>query len=171
VFTRLVTLVLVLVLSPPGAVADSRWLGAPPDCWAEPRLFHGAGDASLWQTNVRIVPRAGSRLGDGELSPNKGYRFAVAESHTTVVVTVDAERDGLTEIRFTNVYGLSDRRWINEKLVFLRVWWGRIAGTDFIYDAEKRRMVYAETVHDGTIAWQQFRESCPTLGCDCIRKR
>ena len=168
---RWVTLGLLLLLPRPCAAADPRWPGAPPDCWTEPRLFHGARDADSWAANVSITQRRGPRLTGGELSPNKGYRFAVTESQPTVSVTVDAEGDGLTEIRFTKVHGLSESRWINEKLIFLRVWWGRIVGTDFVYDAEKRKMVHAESVHDGVLAWQQFRESCPTLGCECIRKR
>ena len=50
-------------------------------------------------------------------------------------------------------------KWVNEKLLFMRPWWGRILGTDLIYDVEAERIVYAETVTDGYLAYQQFRES------------
>jgi hypothetical protein len=40
-------------------------------------------------------------------------------------------------------YGVG-HAWVNEKLLFIRVWWGRIAATDCILDVESLRLVYAE---------------------------
>lgn len=53
----------------------------------------------------------------------------------------------------------------------MRPWWGRIAATDLIYDVEAEKVVYAEGVTDAYLAFQQFRESCPVLGCECIKKK
>jgi hypothetical protein len=53
----------------------------------------------------------------------------------------------------------------------MRPWWGRIAATDIIYDVEKEKVIYAEFVRDGYIAHQQFLESCPQHGCECIKKK
>jgi hypothetical protein len=34
--------------------------------------------------------------------------------------------------------------WVNEKLLFIQVWWGRIVSTDLIFDVDARRFVYQE---------------------------
>ncbi len=40
--------------------------------------------------------------------------------------------------------------WLNEKLLFLSVWRGRIASTDLILDIETSKYVYVEDADDGT---------------------
>ncbi len=34
--------------------------------------------------------------------------------------------------------------WLNEKLVFLQVWWGRIHSTDLVLDVGRRKWIYSE---------------------------
>jgi len=50
-------------------------------------------------------------------------------------------------------------RRINEKLIFIRVWWGRVVGSDFIFDAEAGRFIHEEMVNDGTILFQQTQQA------------
>ena len=38
-------------------------------------------------------------------------------------------------------------KWLNEKLLYGQVWWGRIHSTDFIFDVEQRKFVYREMAH------------------------
>ena len=52
-----------------------------------------------------------------------------------------------------------DVRWINEKLLYIEVWWGRVVGSSFVFDVEHEKFVHKETVHDGLIPFQQFREA------------
>ena len=40
-------------------------------------------------------------------------------------------------------------QWLNEKLIFGRVWWGRIYSTDFILDVEKEQFIYKQMAHYG----------------------
>jgi hypothetical protein len=42
-------------------------------------------------------------------------------------------------------------QWLNEKLVFGRVWWGRVYSTDFILDVQKREFIYKEMAHYGEL--------------------
>ena len=49
--------------------------------------------------------------------------------------------------------------WINEKLIFIRVWWGRIVGTDIIFDVEKQVYLSLEMVVDGTQLYNQTRQA------------
>jgi len=75
------------------------------------------------------------------------------------------------DIEFVELEGLSDVRWLNEKLIFMRAWWGRIAATDLIFDVEREKVIHAEWLTDGSLARQQYLESCPIHGCTCVKKK
>lgn len=154
-----------------GSVASGDWPGLPPDCWAESRMFHGAEIMNLWQKNTAFIPLKIEKPKSGVFSPNKGYYFVVEGGRPTGTVNIYAEKDHLIQVTFSNLYGLLDVKWINEKLLFMRPWWGRIMGTDLIYDVEKETVIYAETITDGHLAQRQYLESCPQHGCECIKKR
>lgn len=164
-----VYLVSIVLLSTPALAQD--WPGLPPDCWQETRNIHGNKKSDTWQKNTTITRIQASKPKPGVWSPNNAY-FYIAEDNArpTEKITIYAEKNYLTELTFSNLVGLSTIKWINEKLLFLRPWWGRIAGTDIIFDVEKEKIIYAETVRDGSLAYQQYRESCPQFGCVCIKK-
>jgi hypothetical protein len=46
-------------------------------------------------------------------------------------------------------------QWLNEKLLFVQVWWGRIVSTDLVLDAEHRTFLYQERANYGA-----FTEPC-----------
>lgn len=162
----------LLVALPMAALAAEGWPGLPPDCWTEPRVVHSVQDlGDLWQRNTRIATRRAGKPAAGQVSPNKGYAFVVAGSRPTARVTIYAEKDHVVDIDFAELSGLSDVRWLSEKLVFMRAWWGRIAATDLIFDVEREKMIYAESLTDGVLARQQYLESCPARGCQCIKRK
>lgn len=134
-------------------------------------MVHGGAEIDPWKRNTSIKQVKGEKPKPGKFSQNKGYFFVVEGGRPSATVTIYAEKEHLVQIQFSELFGLSDINWINEKLLFLRPWWGRIVATDMIYDVEKDKIVYAETVTDGYIAHQQFLESCPVQGCDCIKKK
>jgi hypothetical protein len=154
-----------------GNAAERSWPGAPPDCWTEERNIHGGDFADIWKTNTVIRKLNETKLKPGIDSPNKGYYFVAEDGRPSGAVTIFAEKSYLIRIEFSQLFGLSDVKWINEKLVFMRPWWGRIAATDLIYDVEAEKFIYAEGVTDAYLAFQQFRESCPVHGCQCIKKK
>jgi hypothetical protein len=164
---------LLAVLTQAGVAADKPWPGLPPDCWSEARLVHEGhtDEDDPWRQNTTITFVKAAEPAPGVFSPNKGYFFVVEDNGASARVIVYAEKDHLIQFAFSKLKGLSAVRWVNEKLLFMRAWWGRIMGTDFIYDVERERMVYTETVVDGYLALQQYRESCPLLGCECIKKK
>ena len=124
-----------------------------------------------WKKSTKITTRQGKKPLSGQMSPNKGYLFVVEGERPTWKVTIFAEKNHLLDIQFGDLIGLSDVRWLNEKLVFMRAWWGRIAATDLIFDVERENIIYSESVTDGGFAYQQYLESCPIHGCKCIKKR
>lgn len=42
-------------------------------------------------------------------------------------------------------------QWLNERLLYGSVWWGRIVSTDFIYDVEKKKFLYHEMANYGEL--------------------
>lgn len=124
-----------------------------------------------WEDNTRVTTRRGGKPAATQVSPNKGYAFAVEGSGRTARVTIYAEKDYVVDIDFVELFGLGEVRWLNEKLVFMRAWWGRLVATDLIFDAERERFVHAEALTDGTLAFQQYQESCPLVGCTCIERK
>src|SRR5262245_44647589 len=163
-------LLFVSSLSLPCLAAEGGWPGLSPDCWSESRMFQNS-EAYPWKENIAIGAVKGEKPKGGELSPNKGYSFVVEGGRPSGKITIYAEKDHLVQISFSELFGLSDVKWINEKLLFMRPWWGRIAATDIIYDVEKEQVIYSEFVTDGYIAVQQFQESCATVGCQCIKQK
>lgn len=167
---RLILGFLLVVPCQPALAAG--WPGMPPDCWAESRNYHGSEKFAPWKKNTEITPLKAQKPKPGVFSPNKSY-FFVSEGlgRSNATITIYAEKDHLIQITFAELFGLSEIRWVNEKLLFMRPWWGRSVGTDLIYDVEKEEIIYAETIRDGYIAYQQFQEDCPQHGCECIRKQ
>jgi len=162
----------LIIAAPIVAIAAESWPGLPPDCWAEPRMVHSVQDlGDLWQRNTKITTRQAGKPSPGHVSPNKGYAFVVDGSRPSARITIYAEKDHVVDIDFVELFGLSDIRWLNEKLIFMRAWWGRIAATDLIFDAEREKIIYAETLTDGYLAHQQYLESCPIHGCKCVKKK
>lgn len=135
-------------------------------------MVHSVQDlGDLWKKNTKIVTRQGTKPPTGVMSPNKGYVFVVEGGRPSGRITIHAEKAHLIEIQFVDLFGLSDVRWLNEKLILMRPWWGRIAATDLVFDVEREKIIYAESLTDGTLAYQQYHESCPIHGCECIKKR
>ena len=161
---------LCVLLSPRAGAGE--WPGSPPDCWSEPRVVHSvqAGE-DRWQKRTKISIRPYAKVEPGSRSPNRAYFFIAKDYPPDAKITIYAERDHLLEIAFTDLRGITGARWINEKLIFWRVWWGRIVATDMIFDVEAEKFISTEEALDGGIAWRQYRESCPRLGCECIKKQ
>jgi hypothetical protein len=63
--------------------------------------------------------------------------------------------DGNSEILklsvFDNASGGVQVDWLSEKLIFDRIWWGRIYSTDFVLDVQKQQFVYREMAEYGDV--------------------
>lgn len=157
-----------LLALPAAAAADVEWPGLPPDCWSEARVFHAGTDGEIWEKNTRITQIHADKPKPGELSPNRGYYFVRHGDWPTARIVIYAEKDALTQIEFANLSGLGKVAWVTEKLLHIRVWWGRATGNDLLFDVETRTVIYAEQFWDGTNARRQFVDNCPKAGCTCI---
>jgi len=157
--------------TPPGQ-QDGGWPGLPPDCWVEPRGYQTDGDDWDWPSKTVIERVAMVPPKAVTVSPNGVYYFAltVSDASPRRSVTVFSEKDHLVRINFTDTIGLGVQ-WINERLLYMRATWGRVAATDMIFDVEKEAFIHTESYHFGSNAFEQYREACSLQGgCRCIQK-
>jgi hypothetical protein len=160
-----VTALTLTIVSP----ASAQIWHTPPSCWSAARLTHADWSE---QPGERLRVHRSREAPDGGTwvtSPNGGYRFRkidpdfVAPPPWTTRIVIEAERSELTIVELGN-HGNAPAHaaWLNEKLVFVRVWWGRVLGADLIVDAEKGDVVWKETARGGDAAFEQSRnQPCP----------
>lgn len=157
--TAIVSAAALLFAIPGGAVAAD--FHTRPHCWSEPRIYHDGGAAEP----IPIRRVEGALGGEAERSPNGAYGFRIVEPDDSAglseptLVLVDNERPYLLRMSLEGGRSVT-ASWVNEKLVFVRVWWGRIAGTDYLVDVEREEVVHAETVRFGSVEFVQFKEAC-----------
>jgi len=155
------------------ATANDNYPGLPPDCWSEPRNVHSGHpdswellDKNLAYSHVSVAPE-----GKKEFSPNKGYYFVTEGFRGDSSVAIFSEKEEFWKLAFKEVFYGADPKWINENLLFIRVYWGRIALQDIIVNVEQEKIIYTESGGDEYIAFNQFKEGCKSLGgCQCIEK-
>ena len=156
---------LIVILLACGPVVGGQLWHTPPDRWEEPRAFHSPFRPAYAERLVVGRDLAAVTGSEHHKSPNKAYFYMIEGSSTenpgpwNAIVSIHNERKGLLQvvIKDHSQYPV-DVRWVNEKLLFIRVWWGRVLGTDLILDVEKESEVFREMVHDGVIPFQQWKQ-------------
>ena len=131
-----------------------------PACWDEPRIHAEMREAHVV---VEIVRADGPLAEPVVVSPNGAYAFHLDEmpaeaGNSDYTLRIDNERPYVLELAFPEARGVVTPNWINEKLLFVRVWWGRVAGTDYLVDVEQEAVVLVDPFRYGAIAFQQFRQ-------------
>jgi hypothetical protein len=63
---------------------------------------------------------------------------------TTIVVGNSSDNKTILRIDVFDHGNNFHAKWLNEKLIFIEVWWGRVYASDLIVDVEKKRIVYHE---------------------------
>jgi hypothetical protein len=157
----------------PKPVAEQRtgWPGLPPDCWAESRIYQTSNDEYDWPSRTKIEHIATAKPAAVTLSPNRAYYFSLSKDQPGQPLLVFAEKDYSVRISFKEPLAVNDVNWVNEKLLYMRIWWGRIAATDLVFDVEQERMVLTASTHEGGSAMEQYREGCALHGgCKCVKK-
>jgi hypothetical protein len=167
------TCMMAACAAPPKPLAEHRsgWPGLPPDCWTESRIYQTSDDEYDWRSQTKMEHVAATKPAAVTLSPNRSYYFSLWKDQPGQPLLVFAEKDYSVRISFKEPLAVNDVKWINEKLLYMRVWWGRIAATDLVFDVEQERMVVTESTHEGRIAMEQYRDGCALHGgCKCIQK-
>lgn len=146
------------------AAAPHDWHTSP-DKWKEPRIYHTSFDKSFdgrITVGKDIVP---VQLTEQHWSSNKTYYFITYSPNFqkkgpwNTVISVANESGYFVQVLLTDHKNSSPTaKWINEKLLYIEVWWGRILGTTIIFDVESEKIIHKEMVHWGLIAFQQWQE-------------
>jgi hypothetical protein len=98
-----------------------------------------------------------------QFSPQRTFWLYAAQPNyqkdgpwTTTVLIKSADGNTMRKITFVD-HGTGGVKleWLNERLLFARVWWGRILSTDFILDVQNREFLYQQNAYYG-----QLMESC-----------
>lgn len=158
---------LALALAFVGGAAFAQAPGhhTPPACWTAPRITHGAwGEQPGERAAVRrerVAPVDGAQW---TVSPNGAYRLRKADPDFSAPppwnsrIVIESERPEAVVVELRN-HGNATAyaAWANEKLVLVRVWWGRVLGADLLVDAETGELVWKETIRGGDAAFEQSR--------------
>jgi hypothetical protein len=162
---RILLIIAALLLSAQAYAATSDW-HTPPDKWSEPRIYHSAFDEEFSKGIIvsrgKIHPNSNIKK---VFSPNNAYWYAVQGAdymkpgpYSTEILIYN-ERGYLISLKLLEHSQYEPKiSWINEKLLYVEVWWGRILGTYLILDVEKEQVIYKEMIHDGVIPYQQYHE-------------
>lgn len=144
-----------------------------PSCWPQPRNYHQPATGTEWADQVRLF--TSNRLPPeqpGVFAPNRAYQFWITTSPDggRSEILINNEQSGLVVLELVRPLDAPAPRWLNEKLLYLRVAWGRIVFSDLLIDVEQVQVLYHELVHDGSIAFQQYRQACSgpdAHECEC----
>jgi hypothetical protein len=111
--------------------------------------------------DMRVTPNPGPSEPEGNKVYSPQHTAWVSPSlpdysrpgpwNTTVVVVPSGGSKALTLAFQDHASGGASVQWLNEKLLFGRVWWGRIYSTDFILDVEKEQFIYKQMAHYGEL--------------------
>ena len=106
-----------------------------------------------------LIPGLSNAEGDKEYSPQHTAwmspdlpDYSRPGPWDTTIMVGNAAGSKVLQLTFQNhASGSVSIRWLNEKLLFGRVWWGRIYSTDFILDVEREQFIYKQMAHYGEV--------------------
>jgi hypothetical protein len=84
-----------------------------------------------------------------ELDPD--YMSTQVSWTTTLYIKGGSDGRRVWKASFIDHGDTFSARWINEKLLFVQVWWGRMASTDLIFDVNQGTIIYNEFAHYGEL--------------------
>jgi len=145
-----------------------------PSCWASPRIYHSGIPSTDIAQRIERTPDVTREPRDiSVVSPNGAYKAWVELPNAPIgnladqVLYIYTEQDRVTRFYIEQAQVPLTPRWISEKLVFVRVVWGRSVFTDMIIDAESGEILYEEEARAGQNAFEQYKQVCGnTCPCD-----
>jgi len=148
---------------------DQERFHTSPDRWQKARNIYTPITDIKFDEKIRISHYNSPHLKhfkEKTLSPNEAYWFAVRpevdeDLNEDTSLWVYTERDYLIRIEIleTDHRYRGKANWINDKLLHLQWWWGRVLGGYLILDVERERILQKELIEDGQNAFEQFQEA------------
>ena len=147
---------------------NAAWIfHTTPNKWKKSRFFHTPFDEG-WSDRIVVRRTPLTQVPNEKVfSPNKSYWYSLTEPDFTkarthnLQINIYNERDYLVRLEILDIYGnfKPHSEWINEKLLYVRLWWGRVLGVDFIFDVEKEQIIYKENINDGNVPFLQWQQA------------
>jgi hypothetical protein len=153
--------------APPAPTEGESPCHTPPENWAEPRNFH---TPFMNKFSERFFMRHDVLLDDvqeKDFSPNKGYWYGIYMPDTDVpcpqdgIIYIHVERDYSLRVVFRGCAARPKVNWINEKLLYVEVWWSDILGSYLILDVEREQILTMEMIQNGRYAYEQTHRETP----------
>jgi len=154
----------------PEAIKSVEWLydvnrHTSPSKWKESRIYHAPFDSKHAYRIKLEFSKLPDNLKDQIFSPNKAYWYIAEFPDTTkpgpwsTVIQIYNERDYCIQLSLIDHKYIPEVSWINEKLLHIRIWWGRILGSELIFDVENEQFIYKEMIHWAQIAFDQYKQA------------
>ena len=139
---------------------------APVDKWEEPRMYHQSFDESFKKRIQFGKGNLPAKLLKPVYSPNKAYWYGLIradymkQEQWNTSIYINRQINNPIQISLID-HNNSEIKvdWVNEKVLYIEVWWVRIVGTYLIYDVEKEIILAREMIKDGRIEFEQYKKS------------
>jgi hypothetical protein len=156
---------------------DAQEFHTSPYCWNGARTY---ASGELERVEVAVDHIEATEAVKGSESPNGAYRFVVtgrpqeSDPDWYPRLIIFNERPYFLQVKFPKTKSISKAEWINENLIYVRLWWGQVAGTDIIVDVERETVVYQQPIRYGEIAFQQYKQCAADnledeAQCECLK--
>jgi hypothetical protein len=110
----------------------------------------------LKPTTVEKLPISGKKVSSPqgtrwffEIDPD--YKSVVKPWNTTLEIGNNSHDEILLEAHFVDHGNDFSAHWINEELLFVQVWWGRIVSSDLIIDVSSGKLIYDRLANYGQL--------------------
>ena len=160
-------IILFLIVSQAQAAQDPYWNIR---CWDNPRIVHFLDpNSSEYMTHRRIALERMTIDKISVILPSEG-RICNSDSTRAVVLSrqpgnafeirIFNEKPFLVRVRMKDIRAVEPPIWINEHMLYARIWTGRVAGVDLYWDSDNERTALIVPFIDASVALEQSREAC-----------
>ena len=73
--------------------------------------------------------------------------------NTTLIIGDRTTRKPFLKAEFLDHGDTFDAKWLNENLIWIQVWWGRVASSDLILDVSKKQFIYNQLAQYGEVTF------------------
>jgi hypothetical protein len=133
-----------------GLLLSLLLLGGGQSVWSNPGVVATSVEASC-DAGITLGQESYPTETKDEVTSTDGHHLILRDKfggsgHTNQPTIFIRTPDGKNlSLDFKYVYWeTTESKWVNENLFFVRIWWGRHWGTDYIFNADSGTVVYRE---------------------------
>jgi hypothetical protein len=137
-----------------------------PLCWAESDLvhYHKYNEEKTCEKyiseNFKIEKIEFKGKMNWQVKSSLGYGFAKEVRKDSAIVVVGTGDKYMSKITATNSFTIENEKWVNENIIYFRIWIGRIRACDIYFDSENRSLAFYQNAVDGDLIRDQYLSGC-----------